>query len=81
MYSRLEILIDFIYKECSFLMEITKGLSADSDFGQTTDDIKTFRAICFGEQNIGEAVVQLGRITQLKKVGRNSKISFQYPSQ
>ena len=64
MYSRLEILIDSIYKECSFLMEITKGLSADSDLGQTTDDIKTFRAICFGEQNIGEAVVQLGRITQ-----------------
>lgn len=64
MYSRLETLLDSIYKECTFLMQITEGLTKDSDLGQSTDDIKTFRAICFGEQNIGEAVVQLGHLTQ-----------------
>ena len=64
MYDRLEVLLDSIDKECSFLTELTQGLTAESDLGKTTEDIKTFRAICFGEQNIGEAVVQLGHLTQ-----------------
>lgn len=64
MYSRFEALIDSIDKECSFIMEISEGLSADSELGRTTDGIKTFRAICIGEQNIGEAVIQLGHLTQ-----------------
>lgn len=64
MCSRLETLIDSIDKECSFIMEISEGLTVDSNLGQTNEDIKTFRAICFGEQNIGEAVVQLGHLTQ-----------------
>ena len=64
MYARLEVLLDSIDKECAFLTELTQGLTAESDLGKTTEDIKTFRAICFGEQNIGEAVVQLGHLTQ-----------------
>lgn len=64
MYSRLETLIDSILKECSLIMEIAKDVTEESDLGKTIEDIKTFRAICMGEQNIGEAVVQLDHLTQ-----------------
>lgn len=64
MYRRIETLIDSIYAECGMISELSKGLTPDSDLGKTISDIKTFRAICFGEQTIGEAVIQLGRLTQ-----------------
>lgn len=64
MFDRFTTLIDYIDKECSFIMEISEGLSVDSDLGRTTDGIKTFRAICFGEQNISQAVIELGQLTQ-----------------
>ena len=76
MYNRLEILIDSIDKECTFLAEITQGLTTESDLGKTTEDIKTFRAICFGEQNIGEAVVQLGHLTQDRLFERYPAINW-----
>ena len=76
MYNKLEVLIDSIDKECSFLEEITQGLTAESDLGKTTEDIKTFRAICFGEQNIGEAVVQLGHLTQNRLFERYPSINW-----
>lgn len=64
MYNRLETLIDSIYTECNLLSELSEGLTPDTDLGKTIVDVKTFRAICFGEQTIGEAVVQIGHLTQ-----------------